>query len=395
MISDFGFRISELNAFENPQFAIRNPQYPMDIQFFATAEEEGRTEDPTARQRQKAEGKGSFPRTRDLGAPAAILFCCVFLQGYLPELIDSLMKFTVMFLSGEILPADPGVRDLSHMSVVALKHVIWVSLPVMLLAALIIIIAEIVQVGFHFNPNFIKFNFSALKPDLSRVFQKFLPKRETLIELGKSIGKILIAGGVGFGIVWANYGALVETIRMGLVDGLIRVGQVTFDVVFWTTLLLICFAIPDYFYQRYQHTDKLKMTKESVKDEHKQMEGDPLIKGEQRKRMADLFSRRMMEKVPKADVVITNPTHYAVALKYDQEDRPAPYCLAKGRDYVALRIRALAEKAGVPVYEDRFLARALYDAVEIGEEIPSQFYESVAEVLAFVYRLREKEAAGV
>ena len=361
----------------------------MDVQFFARAEEEGRTEEPTARRRGKAESEGSYARTRDLPAPLAILAVAIFLRYSIPSILQALTAFTGTFLSGALTITEPTVRELIHMLVLAIIAVIKITLPLMLLAGFFHAAGDIVQIGFHFNWNFIKFDLSALKPDFGRVLSRFIPKRETLVELFKSIGKILIVGAVGAYIFWANYGFLIETVRMGLADGLARIGIVAYKIVVWTSVLLILFAIPDYFYQRYEYTDKLKMTREEVKDEHRQMEGNPQVKAAQRKRMVELISRRMMQKVPKADVVITNPTHFAVALKYDQEEQAAPVCLAKGRDYIALRIRDIAEKADVPIYEDRFLARALYEAVEIGEEIPPEFYGSVAEVLAFVYRLRE------
>ena len=366
--------------------------FKIDIQFFARAEEEGRTEAPTPRRRGKAEGEGSFARTRDLPAPLAILCVAILLRFTLPSIIDSLKEFTTAFLSGALQMTDPNPRDLIHIGRMALTAVIKITLPVMLLAAFFLIAGDILQIGFHFNWGFLKFNLGALKPDFTRVFSRFLPQRETLIELAKSIGKILIVGWVGFYIFWSNYGLILETVRMGLADGLAQIGLVAYKIVIWTTLLLIVFSIPDYFYQRHEYMDRLKMTKEEIKDERKQMDGDPIIKAAQRKRMMEMISRRMMQNVPKADVVITNPTHFAIALKYDQAAQEAPVCLAKGRDYLALRIRDLAEKVGVPIYEDRFLARALYDAVEVGEEIPPQFYESVAEVLAFVYRLREGAA---
>jgi len=361
----------------------------IDVQFFARSEEEGRTEEPTSRRRGKAEGEGSFARTRELAGPLGILAVAVFLRYGIPWLIDSMREFTEVFLSGALEWRDPTIPGLIHIVTISAIALLKMTLPIMLLAAFFHIASDLVQIGFHFNWGFLKFNLGALKPDFGRVFSRFVPNRETLIELVKSMAKIVIVGAAGFYIFWDNYGLILETVRMGLADGLARIGLVAYDIVFWTTLLLIVFSIPDYFYQRHEYMDKLKMSKEEVKDERKQMDGDPQVKSTQRRRMVEMISRRMLQKVPKADVVITNPTHFAVALKYSQEEQQAPVCLAKGKDHLALKIRDIATKAGVPVYEDRYLARALYEAVEIGEEIPPQFYESVAEVLAFVYRLRE------
>lgn len=362
--------------------------FVFDLQFFSDAEDEGRTEDPTARQRGKAEGEGKFARTRDLSGPVGILVVAVYLRYTLPDMVKALGDFTAAFLSGAFLVTDPSPRDLIFIATVSVQTMIRITLPVMLLAALFQVVSEITQVGFQFNFSFIKFNPAALKPDFARVFNRLLPQRETLVELAKSIGKILIVGCVGYYIFWENYGLILETSRMGMSDALTRIGMVAYKILLWTSALLIVFAIPDYLYQRHQYIDSLKMTKFQVKDEYRSMEGDPQVRQALRRRMVEIVNRQMIKRVPKADVVITNPTHFAVALRYDQTEGDAPVCVAKGKDYMALRIRDIAEKNDVPVVENPPLARALYDAVDVDEAIPGRFFESVAEVLAYVYRLK-------
>ncbi|MNC23810.1 Flagellar biosynthetic protein FlhB [compost metagenome] len=149
-------------------------------------------------------------------------------------------------------------------------------------------------------------------------------------------------------------------------------------------------AVLDYIYQKYEHEKSLKMSKQDIKDEYKKMEGDPIIKGKIRERQRRMAMQRMMQEVPKADVIITNPTHFAVALKYDGSKMEAPQIIAKGQDYVALRIRELAKEHGVMTMENKPLARALFQRTEIGDVVPADLFQAVAEVLAYVYKLKGK-----
>ncbi len=360
-----------------------------DLQFFADADAEGRTEKPTGRRLGKAQSEGQFARTRDLPAPLALLAVALLLRYWLPGALGGIRDFTAAFLMDGLMIRDPGMRDILNIIELAGMALLKTTWPVMVLAGLVFAFGDIIQVGFHFNFSFIKFNWGALKPDFTRFFMRMLPTREMLVELIKSVGKIAIVGWITYNIFIDQYGLIMETVRMGLVDGLIRIGNVAYLILWKTALVLLIFSIPDYFYQRHEFMENLKMSKFEVKEEHRQMDGDPQLKAVRRGRMMEIFRRRMLQNVPKADVVITNPTHYAVALRYDETEYRAPVCLAKGRDYIALRIRDIAEKAGVPVVENKYLARTLHDAVEVGEEIPTEFYTAVAEVLAHVYRLRE------
>ena len=162
--------------------------------------------------------------------------------------------------------------------------------------------------------------------------------------------------------------------------------SISWELIWKICLFLLLIASADYGFNRYQWKDSLKMKKEEVKDEAKQAEGDPIIKRAQRQKMIQVARRRMMREIPTADVVITNPTHYAIALKYDQSVMTAPRCIGKGEGFIALKIRQIAEEHGVPIVENKPLAQALFRGVEIGEEVPPQFYSAVAEVLAYVYR---------
>ena len=166
-------------------------------------------------------------------------------------------------------------------------------------------------------------------------------------------------------------------------------GQIDICIQISVVYLFIGFA--DYIFQKRKFNEDMKMTKQEVKDEYKNTEGDPQIKGQQRRRMREVSQRRMMQQLPEADVVITNPTHFAVALKYDLDTAPAPIVIAKGEDYLALKIKEAAKEHGIEIYENKPLARALYQSTDIGEEIPQELYQAVAEVLAFVYNIKNKQ----
>ncbi len=155
-------------------------------------------------------------------------------------------------------------------------------------------------------------------------------------------------------------------------------------------IMLLLISILDYFYERYEYEKNLKMSKQDIKDEHKNAEGDPLIKSKIKQRQREMAMRRMMQEVPHADVVITNPTHYAIALKYDEKSMDAPRVVAKGTDFVAQKIKLIAKEHDVVMVENRPLARAMYDQVEIGDPVPEEFFKAVAEILAYVYRIKRK-----
>ncbi len=155
-------------------------------------------------------------------------------------------------------------------------------------------------------------------------------------------------------------------------------------------VLLLLLSIPDYLYQRYDHEKQIRMSKKDIKDEHKNMEGDPRIKSKRRQKQMDMAMQRMMQEVPKADVVITNPTHYAIALRYDEQISDAPLVVAKGVDYLALKIKNVASSHQVVTVENKPLARALYKQTDIGDQVPEELFKAVAEVLAYVYRLKKK-----
>ena len=246
-------------------------------------------------------------------------------------------------------------------------------------------LASLVQHGFLLSWEPLKPNFSRINP-LSG-FKRLFSSR-SLMEMLKSVLKICL---ISLAVYWALMSGsdrllvLTDTSVEHVVDSL---GEDAIQVMALVTVLFLLIALIDFFYQRFQHTKGLRMTKQEVKDEQKQMEGDPMVKGRIRQIQRDMAQRRMMEEVPKADVVITNPTHFAVALVYKQGEMYAPKLIAKGQGEMAARIRKLAQAHAVPLVENPPLARALYNDVELDGFIPPGLFKVVAEVLAYVYSLR-------
>jgi flagellar biosynthetic protein FlhB len=230
-----------------------------------------------------------------------------------------------------------------------------------------------------------------LTPKLSKLNPfsglKRLFSLKSLTELVKSIIKILIVGTVSYLVVRKEMDAFPGLINLGVADILIFISKIAFKTMLYTSLVMILMAIADVAYQRWQHEKDLRMTKQEVKDESKQRDGDPAVKARIRAVQRDMARKRMMAAVPEATVVITNPTHLAIALKFDK-DLPAPIVLAKGAGHMAAKIRAIANENDVPVVEQKPLARSMFKLVEVGDYIPAELYRAVAEVLAYVYRLK-------
>ncbi len=263
--------------------------------------------------------------------------------------------------------------------------------PVMLLAVAVGFCANVLQVGLHFTPALLRTNPQRLDP-----FQglKRLVTPRSFVEIAKGGVKLGIVGYSGWRFIAKHWSDILSLSSADPQEISPRVASMAYGMALQMVSTLTVVAVLDYAYQRWQFERSIRMTKQEVKDEHRDSEGNPHIRGRIRKRQREFARRRMMADVPHATVVIMNPTHFAMALKYELGQTGAPRVVAKGRDRIALRIRSIAEENGVPVVEDPPLARALYDAADLGEEIPSALYRAVAEVLAMVWKLdaRRREA---
>lgn len=361
-----------------------------DLQLFA-AEDEGRTEEPTEYKKRKAREEGKVAKTQELPSALILLFGFFTIFLFSKVIYKNLLGMMQLYL-GSVQQVVSSGENMVFLLRPILPIVAKIVGPIMGVVFIAAIIGNVAQVGFQFSIKPIQPDISKINPNPIRFFQRVLFSKLTAVNLGKTIFKIATIGVVAFLLIRRETATITQTIDMGLTQGMYIILSTTFKLVIIVSGILLVLSIPDYIFQRRQHIESLKMTKQELKEERKLLEGDPLLRARMRERQRAYARKRMMHEVPTADVVITNPIHYAVALKYEALKMSAPSCVAKGQELIAQRIRNIAEEHDVPVVENRPLARELYRRVEIGDEVPDELFTAVAEVLAFVYKLKAKAA---
>lgn len=352
------------------------------------AEESGqeKTEKATSRKREKAREEGQVVKSQEIASVLVLLMgiSVLYIFGYLfyPDLIEILREN----LGLKTIPRFDRVYCLSLLNR-NVFHFFALILPVMGAVFVTAFIANIFQVGFEISTK-------AITPKLDKVniIKGFgrLFSLKSLMELFKSLLKLTVIGMVAYFVIEGEmqelqklHNAAVNYIFIFLLKGI-------FKIFIWVILIMIVVAIMDYSYQKWQFEKDLRMTKQEVKEEYKETEGDPQVKSRIRSIQIQAARKRMMQQLPTADVVVTNPTHLAIAIKYDPLAMAAPQVVAKGAGHIAARIKAIASEHHIPVVENKDLARNLYRLIEVGEQIPSEFFRAVAELLAYVYKLKGK-----
>ncbi len=360
------------------------------LQWFA-AEDEGRTEEPTEHKIQKAREEGKVAKSQDVTGSIILLFSVVALLILSRYIFDNSLEMVTYFLrrSTEAEIAGNGTIMRSFYA-----YFIRLSLPIALVAFAAAILGNVVQVGFLFTTKTITPDFNRIAPRFGKFFQRALMSTEALFNLAKSMGKVVLIVVLGIINVAFRIEEITATLSAPFLQSFSLITEIAFNMLLQSAILMLVLAVFDYLFQRRQHMESLKMTLHEVKEERRTFEGDPLIKSRMRQRMNELLSRSMLQNVPSADVVVTNPTHFAVAMQYDRLTMDAPTVIAKGQDNMAFRIREIAAEADVPIIENKPLARALYAEVEIGDTIPEKFYEAVVIVLKQVYRMTGKAVGG-
>lgn len=354
----------------------------LDLQFFAGE----KTEKATPKKRQESRKKGQVAKSADVNT--AILLLAVFavlltFGGFILE--RSLGLFTKFFTHNLlIIPSESSIQKLF---VGLSMDVVIILAPVLLVALIAGVAANLMQVGFLYSPEAIQMKLSKLDP--IQGFKRIYSIR-ALVELLKSILKITFVGLVTFSVIWTHLEDILLLSQKSIGSAIVVLSKLTVQMGFWAGGALLFLSFLDYLYQRFDFEKNIRMSKQDIKDEYKKSEGDPLIKSKIKQKQREMAMSRMMQDVPKADVVITNPTHYAIALKYDESKMDAPYVVAKGVDFVAQKIKEIAKEHEIITVENRPLARALYSQAEIGDAVPEDFFKAVAEILAYVYRLKEK-----
>ena len=344
-----------------------------------------RTEKATGKRRKEARRKGQVAQSREIPSVLILMTAMGFFY-----FAGSWMFWNISEVIGSVFERLDTLRldavsDVSGFSAEIFKKVFLILIPFFVSVLIAGMAGNIGQIGFEFHGEPLRPKLKKLNPISG--MKKYVSLK-SLVELVKSVFKILLVGGIAYGVVSTETTKFPGLMQLEVGDILIFIGKVAFKIFFFVCLALIILAVLDYLYQRWQYEEDLKMTKQQVKDERKQSEGDPRVKSRIRKVQLEMARRRMMEAVPEADVVITNPIHLAVALKFDAAKMVAPLIVAKGSGHLAERIKEIARNHQVPIVEDKPLAQALHKMVEIGEYIPAELYRAVAEVLAYVYRLK-------
>jgi len=357
----------------------------IDLQWFA-AEDEGRTEEATEYKIRKAREEGRVAKSQELIGALVLLMPALAILFLGPSMLRTCIEMLRFFLlrAVELDPIKDGIIAKAFFS-----YYIRLALPIASVSMLTAVFANVVQTGFLFTTKPLVPNFSKILPRFGAYFKRTLFSAEGMFNLAKSILKMVIVGVVAFFVIRSEIMRLANLQTASLWTGISLVSSLAMRLLITAALLMLALSIPDFLFQRWQYRESLKMTKQEVKEERKMYEGDPLIKSRLRQRMRELMSRNMAANVPQADVVITNPTHFAIALEWNHAAMSAPTVTAKGADEVAFRIRSIAQEHGVPIVENKPLARALFAETEIGDIIPEQYYQAIATVLAHVYKLNE------
>jgi flagellar biosynthetic protein FlhB len=344
-----------------------------------------RTEKPTPKKLEDARKKGQVAQSREI--PSAMILMTALAVFYfggqtMVRQLADLMQVSFRNLNGGWIQTPESAHLLAGW---LCKEALSILMPMMAALLIVGIVSNVAQFGFNFKEDLMAPDLKKLNP-ISGV--KRLVSLKALVELAKSIFKIGFVGLIAYLILRKELVTIPSLVHADVVDTAAYMGEVAFKIAFFVCLGLIVLAAADFAYQRWQHRKNLMMTKQEVKEERKQSDGDPQVKSRIRSMQLEMAHRRMMAAIPTADVVITNPTHFAIAITFNAQEMDAPQVVAKGADFMAQRIRDVAREHDVPLVENKPLARALYATTEIGGFIPTELYRAVAEVLAYVYRLK-------
>jgi len=357
----------------------------INLQLFADGS--GKTEKATPKKRQDLRKKGQVMQSREVTANFILLI--VFLSfRVLGNYLYREMKIVFNFFMSESAAynlSDPN--EIMRVLTFAAIEIAKMAAPFFIIAVVVGILGSYVQIGFLFTLEPIKPKFSNISPlkGLKRLFSA-----RSLFELVKSIAKVIIIAWVAWSSIKAEFLNFTKLMALEMGPIVMYILDSAVGIGIKICLALMAISAVDYFFQWRRYEKDIRMTKQEVKEEYKQLEGNPEVRSKIKQKQREISMRRMLKDVPKADVVITNPTHFAVAIKYEPQKKPAPYVIAKGADFMAQRIKEIARESKVEIVENKPLAQALYHTVDIGEVIPPELYKAVAEVLAFVYNLQGK-----
>jgi flagellar biosynthetic protein FlhB len=360
---------------------------PYRLQFFAEGAE--KTEQPTSKKLGDARNEGQVARSKELTTSAELIALFLTLKIFIGYMADRFIEtFRSSYqnidkmLEGEFtsVMAEGLLRD-------SILRIIIICLPIYAIAITVSFVIVLFQVKWKLSGKPLKPKFSKLNPISG--FKKIF-SMDKFFTLSIELVKIILIGYIAYNTLKNEWSTLLILYDISLFQGVALIGDMVIDLGLKISIIFLIVGFADYLYQKFKFKKDMRMTKQEVKDEYKQSEGDPLVKRKIRTRMMEVSQKRMMQALPNADVVITNPTHLAAAIKYDREASNAPILIAKGADFLAIKIKELAKENQIEIVENKPLARMLYYNVEVGAEIPAELYQMTAEILAYVYKLKGK-----
>ena len=371
----------------------KKKRYYYNLQLFAKDGPGGeKTEPATAKKLENARKEGQVAKSKELGNAVALLALFVVLKIFIGSIGEKLMGgFNSIYAKIPDITGNSNrnftIQLLHNLIMDSLLNILLLMLPIFGIGVLVAFLVDLVQVKWKVTTKPMKPKFSKLNPlsGFKRIFSM-----RSLVELLKSVLIIIIIVYVSYTELKDKFIYLFYLYDITIPESLVFIGNLILGLGLKISAIFLIVGFGDLAYQKHKFKEDQKMTKQEVKDEFKNSEGDPQVKGQIRQKMRQASQRRMMQSVPQADVVITNPTHFEVAIKYDPETASAPILLAKGEDYLAQKIKEAARENQIEIVENKPLARAIYFNVEIGAQIPPELYQAVAEVLAFVYKVKNK-----
>lgn len=350
-------------------------------------DESSKTEEASERKLEKAREEGHVPISQEVKSWFILFGALMMLWGLAPFAMRRLVNLSMPFLSRpDEFPLT--IRSLQAILTETSGRLLLAMAPLMGLFILFALVSALVQIGFMYTPKRLEFKWERL--NVFQALGEFITKQK-IVEMLKGLAKIAAVAWGGYLVVKPRIAETLDLPSFSVIDILDNISDVLFWMLFTMVMIMFVIAFGDYFYQKFSYLKKQRMTKQEVKEEYKQSEGDPQVKMRLRSIRMERFRQRMMANVPKATVVVTNPTHFAVAMRYEpDEGMAAPVVVAKGQDFIALKIKEIAKEHDVPIVEDPPLARALFASVEIDKPIPEMHYAAVAKVIRYVYKLQGK-----
>jgi len=362
-----------------------------DLLAMFAAEDEGRTEDPTETRRRREREKGRVPKSAEIPAALGTLAGLIVLFASAGWILSSLARLARVYIGNFSSLGAVNEATLMPMMLTISRELFLMLAPFFAAVMIMGVIGNLTQTGFLFSLEPLRPKLSNISFSFNRMVERIFFSKQIYVNLLKTIVKVVLIGVVSYLMISDDFLSIMKTGSMGVGEALRTLGYMCFKLALVLIIILLVMSIPDYLFQRSQFIESLKMTKQEVKQEYREQEGDPQIKARQRQRMQEALRSSMRQAVATADLVITNPTHYAVAIKFefDLEGTP-PKLVAKGEDEIARIIREVAKQNNVPLFEDKPLARFIYDNVSLNQILPNNLFELVAKIVAAIPAIREK-----